>query len=120
MPLPDGLIAKAECKLQESSYPADRFFDLRMGMKLDEDRWASEANANYKMETLLRHSVFDFTMQVNDRMANTSSARRSISSGCRKSRLGAARRAWSVTGVERAQSWVPVFRFAKTGMTNRG
>ena len=67
-PLPDGLIGRVECKLQESSYPKDRFFDLRMGMRLDEDRWASEANANYKMETLLRHSVFDFSMQVNDNL----------------------------------------------------
>lgn len=67
-PMPDGLIGRAECRLQESSYPADRFFDLRMGMRLDEDRWAAEANANYKMETLLRHSVFDFTLQVNDNL----------------------------------------------------
>lgn len=67
-PLPDGLIGRVECKLQESSYPMDRFFDLRMGMRLDEDRWASEANANYKMETLLRNSVFDFSLQVNDNL----------------------------------------------------
>lgn len=65
-PLPNGLISRADCKLQESSYPADRFFDLRMGIKLDEDRWAVESNANYKMETLLRNSTFDFTLQIND------------------------------------------------------
>ncbi|MDY7080524.1 MAG: RAMP superfamily CRISPR-associated protein [Chloroflexota bacterium] len=65
-PLPKGLITKVECKLQEGSYPRDHFFDLRMGIKLDEDRWAAEANANYKMETLLRNSVFDFTLHVNE------------------------------------------------------
>lgn len=65
-PLPNGLITRADCRLQDRSYPADRFFDLRMGIKLDEDRWAVEANANYKLETLLRNSAFDFTLQVND------------------------------------------------------
>ena len=65
-PMPRDLITKAECHLQQSSYPSDRFFDLRMGIKLDEDRWSVEANANYKMETLLRNSVFDTFFQVND------------------------------------------------------
>lgn len=65
-PMPDGLISRVDCKLQEASYPRERFFDLRMGIRLDEDRWAIEANANYKMETVLRHSVFDFEMTVND------------------------------------------------------
>jgi len=65
-PLPKDLITKVECWLQEDSYPRDRFFDLRMGIKLDEDRWAAEANANYKMETLFRNSVFDFALSVNE------------------------------------------------------
>jgi len=65
-PMPKGLITRVECKLQEESYPRDHFFDLRMGIKLDEDRWAAEANANYKMETLFRNSVFDFTLFVNE------------------------------------------------------
>jgi len=64
--LPDGLITRVECQLQDAAYPQDHFFDLRMGLKLDEDRWAAEANANYKMETLFRNAVFDFTMTVND------------------------------------------------------
>jgi len=64
--MPENLILRVECRLQEASYPRDHFFDLRMGIKLDEDRWAAEANANYKMETLYRHSVFDLTMHVND------------------------------------------------------
>jgi CRISPR/Cas system CSM-associated protein Csm3 (group 7 of RAMP superfamily) len=66
-PLPEGLIERVECRLREECYPRDRLFDLRMGIKLDEDRWAAEANANYKMETLYRNSVFDFTMYVSDR-----------------------------------------------------
>lgn len=65
-PMPKGLITRVECKLQEESYPRDRFFDLRMGLKLDEDRWAAIANANYKMETLFRNSMFDFTLSVDD------------------------------------------------------
>lgn len=65
-PMPKGLITNVSCKLQKEGYLSDRFFDLRMGIKLDEDRWAAEANANYKMETLLRHSVFDFSMNVNE------------------------------------------------------
>jgi CRISPR/Cas system CSM-associated protein Csm3 (group 7 of RAMP superfamily) len=64
--LPKGLVTKVECQLREESYPRDRLFDLRMGIKLDEDRWAAEANANYKMETLFRNSVFDFTLNVNE------------------------------------------------------
>ncbi len=68
--MPKNLIIKVECKLQKESYPRDNFFDLRMGIKLDEDRWAAEANANYKNETLFRHSVFDFIMTVNEVMLN--------------------------------------------------
>ena len=64
--MPGALIRKVDCKLCKESYPRNHFFDLRMGIKLDEDRWAAEANSNYKMETLLRHSVFDFTMSLND------------------------------------------------------
>jgi CRISPR/Cas system CSM-associated protein Csm3 (group 7 of RAMP superfamily) len=65
-PMPEGLITNVECQLQEESYPRDHFFDLRMGIKLDEDRWAAEANANYKMETVFRNSVFDFTLSVDE------------------------------------------------------
>ena len=65
-PMPKGLITKVECQLQEESYPRDRLFDLRMGIKLDEDRWAAIANANYKMETLFRNSVFDLDLSVNE------------------------------------------------------
>lgn len=64
--LPGNLIKKVECSLQKSSYPRNNFFDMRMGIRLDEDRWAAEANANYKMETVLRNSVFDFTLSVNE------------------------------------------------------
>lgn len=64
--LPAELITQVECKLRDDSYPRDHFFDLRMGIKLDEDRWAADANANYKMETLFRHTVFDFSLAVDD------------------------------------------------------
>ena len=65
-PLPEGLITKVRCHLQEKCYPRDNFFDLRMGIKLDDDRWAAEANANYKMETLFRNSVFDISIHVDE------------------------------------------------------
>ncbi len=65
-PMPEGLITSVKCPLNEESYPTDHFFDLRMGIKLDEDRWAAVANANYKMETVLRNSVFDLTMSIDD------------------------------------------------------
>jgi CRISPR/Cas system CSM-associated protein Csm3 (group 7 of RAMP superfamily) len=64
--MPRDLVRDVSCTLREDSYPGDKFFDLRMGIKLDEDRWAAEANANYKMETVLRNSVFDFRMTVNE------------------------------------------------------
>ena len=64
--LPPELITRVECKLRDDSYPRDHFFDLRMGIKLDEDRWAADANANYKMETLFRHAVFDFALTVDN------------------------------------------------------
>lgn len=67
MGIPSGLIQKVECKLQPRSYQKSGFFDLRMGIRLDEDRWAAEANANYKMETLFRHSVFDFQITLADK-----------------------------------------------------
>ncbi len=66
-PLPENLITKVDCHLREECYPRDRFFDLRMGIKLDEDRGAAEAGANYKMETLFRNAVFDLTLTVDDR-----------------------------------------------------
>ncbi len=66
--LPKGLITGVDCELQEDFYPQNRFFDLRMGIKLDEDRWAIESNANYKYETLLRNSVFDFSISVNEQI----------------------------------------------------
>ncbi len=65
-PLPRNLITKADCHLQAECYPRDHFFDLRMGLRLDEDRWAAESNANYKMETLFRHAAFDFSLTVDD------------------------------------------------------
>jgi len=65
-PFPGSLITKVECNLQKDSYPRNNFFDLRMGIRLDDDRCAAEANANYKMETLLRNSVFDFSLSVKD------------------------------------------------------
>ncbi|RME47196.1 MAG: hypothetical protein D6796_07980, partial [Caldilineae bacterium] len=67
-PMPRNLITSVKCQLNKESYPRGNFFDLRMGLRLDEDRWAAEANANYKMETLLRKSVFDFEMSVNDKV----------------------------------------------------
>ena len=67
-PLPEKLITKVECNLSKDCYPRDRFFDLRMGIKLDEDRWAAEANANYKMETLFKNSVFDLKLYVYDNL----------------------------------------------------
>jgi CRISPR/Cas system CSM-associated protein Csm3 (group 7 of RAMP superfamily) len=65
-PMPADLISRVDCNLQEECYPRDHLFDLRMGIRLDEDRWAAEANANYKMETLFRNSVFNLEMNVND------------------------------------------------------
>lgn len=65
-PMPGDLIARVDCQLEEESYPPDRLFDMRMGIKLDEDRWAAIANANYKMETLFRNSVFDISFAVDD------------------------------------------------------
>ncbi len=64
--MPHSLITRVTCELQEGSYLRDHFFDLRMGLRLDEDRWSSEANANYKMETIFRNAVFDFEMRVDD------------------------------------------------------
>lgn len=64
--IPEGLISKVHCSLQQKSYSRDHLFDIRMGIRLNEDRWAAEANANYKMETLFRNSAFDFTMTVSD------------------------------------------------------
>jgi len=65
-PMPNGLINKVNCSLSKSCYSKNRFFDLRMGIKLDEDRGAAEANANYKMETIYKNAIFDITFQIND------------------------------------------------------
>ena len=63
--MPKKLINQVECKLNKNSYLRDRFFDLRMGIKLDEDRWAMIANANYKMETVFKNAFFDFSISIN-------------------------------------------------------
>jgi CRISPR/Cas system CSM-associated protein Csm3 (group 7 of RAMP superfamily) len=65
-PMPAGLISHVQCDLQNACYPQGHFFDLRMGIRLDEDRWAVDANANYKMETVFRNAVFDFTLSAHD------------------------------------------------------
>jgi CRISPR/Cas system CSM-associated protein Csm3 (group 7 of RAMP superfamily) len=65
-PMPDTLIRRVDCKLAKDSYSDNNFFDLRMGIRLDEDRSAAEANANYKMETVFKNSIFDFSMDIND------------------------------------------------------
>jgi len=65
-PMPRRLITGISCKLSKESYPPDNLFDMRMGLRLDEDRWAAESNANYKMETILRNSAFDLEITVND------------------------------------------------------
>ena len=72
--MPSKLVRRVLCQLREDCYSPDRFFDLRMGLKLDEDRWASEANANYKMETLFRHAIFNFSMDVNDALLTPDNA----------------------------------------------
>jgi len=64
--MPDTLIRRVECKLAKEAYSSNNFFDLRMGIRLNEDRSAAEANANYKMETVFKNSVFDFSMDIND------------------------------------------------------
>jgi CRISPR/Cas system CSM-associated protein Csm3 (group 7 of RAMP superfamily) len=64
--MPKELIQAVRCQLNKASYPSDNFFDLRMGIRLDEDRWAAEANANYKMETVFRNAIFDFSLSLND------------------------------------------------------
>ncbi len=58
------MIQSVQCTLQSDSYLKDRLFDLRMGIRLNEDRWAAESNANYKMETILKNSRFDFKMTI--------------------------------------------------------
>jgi len=65
-PMPDTLIRRVDCKLSKDSYPDNNFFDMRMGIRLNEDRGAAEANANYKMETVFKNSIFDFNMDIND------------------------------------------------------
>lgn len=69
-PMPANLIRNVQCELRAECYSPDHFFDLRMGLKLDDDRWAAEANANYKLETLFRHSMFDFRMEVDGKHLN--------------------------------------------------
>jgi CRISPR/Cas system CSM-associated protein Csm3 (group 7 of RAMP superfamily) len=67
-PMPETLFNKVDCRLAEECYVKGRFFDLRMGIRLDEDRWAIDSNANYKMETLFRNSIFDFSMNITDKV----------------------------------------------------
>ncbi len=65
-PMPEKLFKSVHCILADQCYAPDRFFDLRMGIRLDEDRWAVEANGNYKMETTFKNCVFDFSLAIND------------------------------------------------------
>lgn len=70
-PLPPNLIKSVNCRLKNTAYTNDRFFDMRMGLRLDDDRWASQANANYKYETVFRNAAFDFEMEVDERVLNS-------------------------------------------------
>ena len=64
--MPSDLISQVECRLSNKSYLRDRFFDLRMGIHLDEDRWAMIANDNHKMETVFKNAIFDFSLSISD------------------------------------------------------
>ncbi len=68
--MPQGLISSLQCALDQEFYTQDRLFDIRMGIKLDEDRWSIESNANYKMETLYKNSSFDFVLSIDERKLN--------------------------------------------------
>ena len=48
--IPSRLITNVRCSLKKSHYNSNNFFDLRMGLKLDEDRMASISGKNYKCE----------------------------------------------------------------------
>jgi len=65
-PMPQGLISRVECRLDKNSYLPGKFFDLRMGIKLNEDRWAMEGRENYKMETVFRNAIFNFNLTVTE------------------------------------------------------
>ena len=67
-PMNHRLIRNVSCTLKKEHYSPDHFFDLRMGIRLDEDRWAAEANANYKLETLFKGCAFNFSMEVDDKL----------------------------------------------------
>ncbi len=62
--MPEQLIRSVSCKLDPTCYNKKGFFDLRMGLKLDEDRGAAEAGKNYKLETIFRNAQFDFRLDV--------------------------------------------------------
>ena len=63
--MPVRLVKNVSCVLKKNNYAKENFFDLRMGLKLDEDRMASESGKNYKFETVFKNAEFDFKIDVN-------------------------------------------------------
>ena len=54
---------KIDCSLQDPRSWSDRFYDIRMGIKINRDRMVMESNAgNYKMETVFKNTPFKFTL----------------------------------------------------------
>ncbi|APS57023.1 hypothetical protein [Piscirickettsia salmonis] len=62
--IPVRLINNVTCTLKKSHYSNNNFFDLRMGLKLDEDRMASISGKNYKFETIFRNAEFNINIDV--------------------------------------------------------
>ena len=59
------------CTFSDRRQPQERFYDLRMGIRINPDRMAMEDEENYKMETLFKDTKFDFQLTYPDHWDGT-------------------------------------------------
>jgi len=58
-----------ECSFEDPRNAKERFYDLRMGIRLNRDTMTMEENANYKFETVFKGTKFEFTLNYPDNIS---------------------------------------------------
>ncbi len=67
--MPD-FISHVTCTLDDSVSDKNPHFDLRMGLAIDRDRMAQAEDQNFRLETVYKGTVFDFSLTFDDNKAD--------------------------------------------------
>ena len=65
-----GFISDVTCTLDESISEKNPHFDLRMGLAIDRDRMAQAQDQNFRLETIYKGTVFNFSLSFDESKAD--------------------------------------------------